>query len=72
MKNLNTVLSKCLYDADNHYTDLLCQKTKHGYTLRIVESSKTMHEELEMDLSENDIRKVIRNLQEMIGNTWLD
>ena len=69
MKNLNTVLSKCLYDVDNHYTDLLCQKTKYGYILRIVESSKTMHEELEMDLSENDIRKVIRNLQEMIDNT---
>ena len=69
MKNLNTVLSKCIYDVDNHYIDLLCQKTKRGYTLRVVESSKTLHEELEMDLSENDIRKVIQNLQEMLDNT---
>ena len=69
MKNLNTILSKCNYDADNHYIDLLCRKTKHGYTLRIVESSKTIHEELEIDLSENDIRKVIQNLQEMVDNT---
>lgn len=69
MKNLNIVLSKCIYDVDNHYIDLLCQKTKCGYTLRVVESSKTLHEELEMDLSENDIRKVIQNLQEMLDNT---